>query len=155
MGLDPIDERRQLVHLGRAEQGAAEPVERMRDPDEPALCPDVLDRLERVEAAPDRSLQEDPDQVALTRPDLLADEDRQRQRLADRHLASLEGAIDPVVVRDRKVRQAATRRRSDDGPRRGQRIKRRRCVAVEIDEGATATPGGVHRAIRPARRGTS
>ena len=120
-------------------------VERVRNADEAPLRPDLLDRLDRVEATPNGSLEEHGDQVAVARPDLLADEDRQSRRVPGRDLAGRKGAVDPVMVGDRQVSQAATGGRSDDGPWRGQRVERRRGVDVEIQERPTTVAP-----VRPA-----
>ena len=89
------------------------PIERMRDPDQPALLAGRGDRLDRRQPRRDRPLEEHADQVAVERLDLLADDHRQPGR---RQLASLERHVDPVVVRDRQVRQPAVARRLDDVP---------------------------------------
>jgi hypothetical protein len=95
----------------------------MGDPDEPTLRPDLLDGRESVKPAPDRSIEEHRDQIPLGRLDLLADQDGQWQTFARRDLASLQCAIQAVVVGDGEVSQAATRRGADDGPWRRKRIE--------------------------------
>ena len=93
------------------------------------------------QAGRDRLAQEHADQVAGLRPDLLADDDGQAGRLGRRAVTRLEGAVDPVVVGDREVRQAARRRGADDRRGRGQRVEARRGVAVQVEECAPCDAG--------------
>jgi hypothetical protein len=114
--------------------------------DEAPLLPDRQDGLGAGEARRHRLAQEQPDQVTVAGLDLLADEDREARPIAirrdglsvslERPITSLQGAVDPLVVGDREVRQAAGRGGADDGGGRRQRIEARGRVAVEVDEDA-------------------
>ena len=65
--------------------------------DEASLGADPLGRLYGGQAGRDPVAQEEPDQLALGRVELHARDDRKRGALGQ-----LEGAVDPVVVGDRK-----------------------------------------------------
>jgi hypothetical protein len=81
-------------------------------------------------------VQEHADEVAGLRPDLLADDDGHAGGLVGRAVTRLDGAVDPVVVRDRQVGQATGRGRAEDGGGRDQRVEARRGVAVQVENGA-------------------
>src|SRR5438552_2245178 len=66
----------------------------MRDDDKPALVVDTRDRLFPGQIARDGALEEQPDDLALTRADLLADDHTK----AVRQLAQPEPSVDRVVV---------------------------------------------------------
>jgi hypothetical protein len=134
MDLDPVDQRQQRLLERIAEKRAAQAVERMRHPDEATLLPHRRDRIGGRQAALDRALDEGRDQVTGFGPDLLADDDREAVR---RRVPSAERPVDAVMVRDREVGDPSGCRRPDDLRRVGQRVERRRRVAVEVDEGAT------------------
>ena len=130
----------------------------MRDADQPALLADRRDRLDgRAGPGGTRSLEEDGDQVAVGRLDLLADDDRQPVR---RGVAGAQRAVDPVVVRDREVRQAARRaaaRTTAPGSASESKLALVwQCRSMKRPVGRSlgrCRPAG--QAIRPAGRGTS
>src|SRR5207249_12217759 len=51
-------------------------------------------------------------------------------------IARPQRALDPVVIRDRQVGQAARGRGTDHGTCVGQAVEAGGCVAVQVDEGA-------------------
>ncbi len=100
-------------------------------PDEATLRAGRRDRLGRRQARRDRLLQEEADEVAVAGPHLFADDDGQAGR---RQRASLQRAVDPIVVGDRQVRQPPIGRRPHDGLRRRQAVEARPRMAMQIDE---------------------
>ncbi len=85
---------------GRGVGDRVQPVERVRQVDEPALLADRLDRVPERHAARDLLLEEEPDHLALAVGlDLLAGNDDQLS--APRELDRLERAAEGVVVGDR------------------------------------------------------
>jgi len=145
--LDPVDEGGQASDLCVAPERPSKSVEGMRHPDEPALLADLPDRILRRQPRRHRVDEEDADEVALGRPDLLADDDGQAGRSRRQ---ALESAIDPIVVGDGEVTQASLGRDPDDIDRPSQRIEARPRMAVEIDE-RPRQPG----CLRPTGRVTS
>ena len=95
-------------------------VERVRDVDEPALPPDLGDRLRERHPALDLLLEEEADHLALVRGlHLLGDDDLDPDLVGD--LAGLESPRDLVVVRDRDRPEARARRPSRAACGRGWR----------------------------------
>ena len=85
----------------------------MGDADQAALLANGGDRLQGRETGRHELLDEDALQIAVGGLDFLADDDGQPVR---RGVAGTQRPVDPVVVRDRQVRQAAGQR--PPGPRR-------------------------------------
>jgi len=131
--LHPVDEVGDRLELCAAPAPeAAEAIERVRDADQAALLSDGRYRLDRGETRRHHLPQEDRDQVAVGRLDLLADDDRQFGRGG---LASAEGAVDSIVVGDGQMRQTARNRRASHGCGIGNGIEARAGVAVQVDKG--------------------
>ena len=129
--LHPVDQLGHRLQPRILEHRAAELVERVRDADQAALRPHGLDRLPGRPVRLHRLLQEQRDEVPVRRPDLLPDDDRQLRR---RRIPRPQRPLDPVMIRDRQVRQPPRRRRLDHLPRIAQRIKRRIRMTVQIHE---------------------
>ena len=129
------------LQLGRVAAGVAEAVERVRDADQAALLVDRGRR--RLGRAPGRhgALQEQADEVAAGRPDLLANDHGERGRLIRRGLrggqvACPQRAVDALVVGDGQVGQAEAPRVPDQRLERAERVERGGAVAVQVRERA-------------------
>src|SRR5438552_4891820 len=92
--LDRVDLRPEPIERLSPQVIPAVPAERMRHDDHAALLAYPGDRLLAGEVARDLALEEEPDQLAVARADLLADDDAE----ALSHLAQPERAGDDVVV---------------------------------------------------------
>ena len=75
--LDPVHERRDGIEHLVAEERAAEAVERVGNPHEAALGANRRRSPRPAKAAGNVLLEKRADEVAVARPDLLADDDRQ------------------------------------------------------------------------------
>ena len=97
--LDDVDQpgRHEGLAHTPGERPADHGVERVLEVDEASLGADPLGRLLGGQAGRDPVAQEEPDQLALGRVELHAGDDRKRGALGE-----IEGAVDPVVVGDRK-----------------------------------------------------
>jgi hypothetical protein len=89
----------------------------MWDAHQPALLSYGGDRLDGGHSGRDSSLQESGDQVSVGRLHFLTDDDCQTIRSS---IASPQGPVDPVVVRNRQVSEPANRRGAGYGARTGE-----------------------------------
>jgi hypothetical protein len=156
-GLDPVDGSGEPLEGARLApaQRAAKPVERVGDADQAALVAHGRDRLGRGEAGRNRLMEEDADEVARLRANLLPDDDRHAGRLVRGSVTGFDRAVDPVVVGDRQVRQASSRGGAEDRGGRRERVEARRGVAVQVEEGARQCPGRESSGRGPRRSFTS
>ena len=107
----------------------------MGNANEPALLADLGDRLGGRPPRGHGTLEEETDEIAVGRPALLADDHREPGRGC---VAGTERAVDPIVVRDGEVGEAAAQGSPHDGARVGQAVEARRRVAVQVDEDPVA-----------------
>jgi len=120
---DVVDHVKQIVELFLEQVRAAarpEAVVRVRQADEATLIVDTLRRLDRTLAGRQRLLKVEADQVAVGRPDLLADDDGELRR---RDLLRGQRAVDALVIGDGQMGQTAADGRLYNGFPLGERIK--------------------------------
>jgi len=120
---DVVDHVKQIVELFLEQVRAAarpEAVVRVRQADEATLIVDTLRRLDSSLAGRQRLLKVEADQVAVGRPDLLADDDGE---LRWRDLLRFQCAVDALVVGDGQMGQTAADGRLYNGFPLGERIK--------------------------------
>ena len=101
----------------------------MRDPYQRPLITRPRDGLDRRKPRRDRRLEEQADQVALESLDLLAHDYRQ---LGRGKIPGLERHVDPIMIRDREMREPPGVRRLDDVPRIRQAVEASPRVAMQI-----------------------
>ena len=130
VGLDPVDRAGQRLEPAR--RTSDEPRNRSNGcgmPTSPPWARTCGDRLRgrQARAGSSRS-RKSAIRSPVGGPDLLADDDRQARRGRRGSSRASQGAIDPVVVRDGEVRQAA--RGGGPNDRRGRRQASRSCAEV-------------------------
>ena len=105
--------------------------------DEPALPMDLVRRLVGAQSSWDRLGEEEADDLAIGRGDLLAEDHGQSVRQAELCdlVADGDRALHVVVVRDRDVRQPALDRLLDEPLLGEQRVAAEARVDVEVGEG--------------------
>jgi hypothetical protein len=132
--------------------GATQRVEGVRGDREPALIVDAGDRLERGQSRRNRLLEPEPDEVTVTRADLLAHHHVHAQlRMRERELAGGAGPADLVVVGDRDDVDAAGGRAHDRLGTLGAVAPDRVRVEIRAPRGNV---GSMPSAGRPVRAGS-
>lgn len=123
------------VHVGQDIQQrlivdvfSPEPIERMRDLDDTALVLDPFHCFFRGQIAGDLVLEEEADDLPVSRSQLRADDDRERCDLLDR-----ESATDRMVVCDGYSVQSGSQTSLDQGFWSHKRVRRGLSVDMEVD----------------------
>ena len=132
VALDPVDEpddRGQLLGPG---DRVPEPIERMRNADEPALLANRGDGFRHGPPGFDRPLEEHRDQVAGGGLDLLSDDHRQTGR---GRVTGAQRTVDSIVIGDREMGQSPLGGGAKDVLRSREAVEAVPRVAVEVDEG--------------------